>query len=215
MEPACVHAGLYDAEAAPGRSCGLALNGFAAVAKKIECLSSILLHAVFDVLSNSRDDMKAAARRRAHSRPACRTLSDFVDPVRGELNAVWARHPRMVAGTDTSVPHGRARRHPDCGRVELGADGRYGGAARCRYSSKAADCAALKENAAVVSAPRLGAAQRTSRGDLYRPAPHNDAGKLRRSWVSIPSRRTCEIPGSACDPGHDDGAEDRGANASR
>ena len=39
--------------------------------------------------------------------------------------------------------------------------------------------------------------------------------KLRRSWVSIPSRRTFEVPGSACDPGHDDGAEDRGADVLR
>src|SRR5918993_732937 len=39
--------------------------------------------------------------------------------------------------------------------------------------------------------------------------------KLRRSWVSIPNRRRFEIPGSSCDPGHDIGAEDDGADAPR
>jgi hypothetical protein len=67
MEPACAHAGPYDAEAAaPGRSCGLSPQRARRVARKIECLSSILLHAVFDVLSNP---MRRQQSRGASPRP--------------------------------------------------------------------------------------------------------------------------------------------------
>ena len=110
-----------------------ALNGFCAVAGKIECPSSILLHAVFDTLLNSKRRQQS---RGASPRPSEAGLSEPLGfrrscPRRTERRSgpapsdgCWDWHVR---------PSWRTRRDPDFGRAEAGAEGCYGGATRCRY----------------------------------------------------------------------------------
>jgi hypothetical protein len=88
----------------------------------------------------------------------------------------------MVAGTDTSVPHGRTRRDPDCGRVQVGADGCYGGAARCRYSSKSAQLCCIEGKCG----GRLGSEARGGPEDLTRR--FIPAFPSQRCWKSCDAR---------------------------